>query len=47
MKVSLAESERRTLALRADREHRTISNHVRLHLRSLLLSDTPTAVRLA
>jgi hypothetical protein len=35
------------LELRADREHRTHSNYVRLHLRHLLVSDTPTAVRLA
>jgi hypothetical protein len=41
----ITENDWRTLALRADREQRTVSNYVRLHLRNLLLSDTSTAVR--
>jgi uncharacterized protein (DUF1778 family) len=43
----LSEAERRTLAERASQEARTVSNFVRLHLRSLLVPDALIGVRLS
>jgi uncharacterized protein (DUF1778 family) len=43
----LSEDEREAIEQRAIGEHRTVSNYVRLHLRSLLLPAALTGVRLS